>query len=436
MHVDKGIIMLYHQGLVALMRRLTGFMRIALLAAVFCLPDVYVYSLAPKSYTTNRRLEGRMRIRIKLANVQGGMVLLTRLGGYLSLDRAGRLIGPAQALGEDFEIIQTMLYESRRPTWFREFLVLEKGGGHALGAWSEEALAEDRAKMERLIAEHGSLTTEHFMLFPDVARMDYVLYEYAGYYILTPTSYVPFSIGGHPGEVRQPFFVLKDASGQWSQIETALNDIYGYGSLTLTHWELDEEGVKQIRDVLREAPEDAIWIYPLRGFRSPLPSRVWKEKIEQGMYQRDKEMVDAAIIETLALRLLGRSEQELKKLRILDLGAASGILIEQIVARFPGLDPKNIIGLERNEELVRRMRQKGIPAVLGDATDLPFYDGMFDIVIAESLLVMEVMHEAHIPKALREIVRVTRGRGPFEPHVTLDRAQRQIGRLDLLESSL
>ncbi|HWM87051.1 MAG TPA: pseudaminic acid biosynthesis-associated methylase [Kofleriaceae bacterium] len=72
------------------------------------------------------------------------------------------------------------------------------------------------------------------------------------------------------------------------------------------------------------------------------------------------------------------------------------------------LGPYRLVGIEPQPEVVRRGRKRGDDfAILeGDAFDLPFKDGTFDLVFTSGVLIH--IHPRDLPRALSEIERVSR----------------------------
>ncbi|HTE54128.1 MAG TPA: pseudaminic acid biosynthesis-associated methylase [Kofleriaceae bacterium] len=72
------------------------------------------------------------------------------------------------------------------------------------------------------------------------------------------------------------------------------------------------------------------------------------------------------------------------------------------------LGPYRLVGIEPQADVVRRGRRRGDQfAILeGDAFDLPFKDGAFDLVFTSGVLIH--IHPRDLPRALAEIERVSR----------------------------
>jgi SAM-dependent methyltransferase len=91
---------------------------------------------------------------------------------------------------------------------------------------------------------------------------------------------------------------------------------------------------------------------------------------------------------------------------VLDVACGAGHVSEQLAPQV-----RQVVGIDLTPELLElgasRLRDAGIRNVLlqeGDAADLPFVDGSFDVVVCRSSL----HHFAHIPRSLREMARVCR----------------------------
>jgi SAM-dependent methyltransferase len=99
--------------------------------------------------------------------------------------------------------------------------------------------------------------------------------------------------------------------------------------------------------------------------------------------------------------------------RILEIGVGEGIVTTRVKERFPGTP---VLGLDLPDEDLRAdWQQRDLTCVFGDATNLPFPDRSFDLVLA-----IEVFE--HLPdptRSLYELHRVCAGSliasVPFEP---------------------
>lgn len=98
---------------------------------------------------------------------------------------------------------------------------------------------------------------------------------------------------------------------------------------------------------------------------------------------------------------------------ILEVGVGEGEILRRVMDRFPQASARGID--LPDDQLPDEWAARGVTAEFGDATDMRFDDGEFDLVMA-----IEVLE--HVPqpeRALREMARVCRGNVifsvPFEP---------------------
>lgn len=97
-------------------------------------------------------------------------------------------------------------------------------------------------------------------------------------------------------------------------------------------------------------------------------------------------------------------------MRVLDVGCGGGRFALRLAERFPEID---VVGLDRSPEQIDRAQRRGVGLservhfVEGDATDMPFTDGEFDLVYSLGSL----KHWPDRSKGLRECVRVLRPGG-------------------------
>jgi SAM-dependent methyltransferase len=110
---------------------------------------------------------------------------------------------------------------------------------------------------------------------------------------------------------------------------------------------------------------------------------------------------------------LDRMLDGLAPTRILEIGVGEGEVMTRVRDRFPGVP---VVGLDLpDDELAGHWRDQALPCCFGDATRLPFGDGVFDLVLA-----IEVLEHVPGPEAaLAELARVCSGTFvasvPFEP---------------------
>lgn len=96
-------------------------------------------------------------------------------------------------------------------------------------------------------------------------------------------------------------------------------------------------------------------------------------------------------------------------LRVLDVGAGTGTLTLQILAR--GVAPEHVVMLDQSEGMLEQAKKKpqldGVRKVLGDAQDLPFADGTFDRVTSSGA----IYYWPDATRAMREQLRVLKPGG-------------------------
>ncbi len=105
------------------------------------------------------------------------------------------------------------------------------------------------------------------------------------------------------------------------------------------------------------------------------------------------------LIDDLELEFLERYGQGRD---VLEVGCGTGLLLERM-ARFA----RSAKGVDLSPGMLEKAKQRGLDAVLGSATSLPFPDASFDVTCAFKVL-------AHVPDialAIREMARVTRSGG-------------------------
>jgi len=106
-----------------------------------------------------------------------------------------------------------------------------------------------------------------------------------------------------------------------------------------------------------------------------------------------------------ALDLLGPVADD----RLLDVGTGTGEVLRQL-SRRPGR-PREVIGVDTSAAMLARVPELPTPWSVrqGDARDLPFADGEFDVAVVS--YVLHVLPRADLPLALRELARVVRPGG-------------------------
>ncbi|HEY9567567.1 MAG TPA: class I SAM-dependent methyltransferase [Thalassobaculum sp.] len=96
-------------------------------------------------------------------------------------------------------------------------------------------------------------------------------------------------------------------------------------------------------------------------------------------------------------------------MRVLDVGAAKGFLVKDFMIACPGLEA---FGLDVSRYALDHCEPEVVGRLhLGDARSLPFPDGSFDAVV--SINTLHNLPRDGVIAALREIMRVTRGRNAF-----------------------
>jgi len=94
---------------------------------------------------------------------------------------------------------------------------------------------------------------------------------------------------------------------------------------------------------------------------------------------------------------------EARPRRVLEVGGGEGELAERIVTELGA----ELVGIDQSERMVEIQRSKGLDARVGDAEQLPFADGEFDVAVAAWMLY-------HVPdphRAIAELARVLRPGG-------------------------
>lgn len=89
--------------------------------------------------------------------------------------------------------------------------------------------------------------------------------------------------------------------------------------------------------------------------------------------------------------------------RVLEVGGGEGELAERVVRELGA----ELVGVDQSERMVEIQRGKGIDARVGDACELSFADGEFDVAVAAWML----YHVADLTRALAELARVLRPGG-------------------------
>lgn len=108
--------------------------------------------------------------------------------------------------------------------------------------------------------------------------------------------------------------------------------------------------------------------------------------------------------------------------RVLDVGAAKGFLVKDLIKVCPGLEA---FGLDISEYAVMNCEPEVIGRLhLGDCRKLPFPDGSFDAVIA--INVVHNVDRDECIQAIREVQRVSRGRSYIQVDSYRTPAEREL----------
>lgn len=108
--------------------------------------------------------------------------------------------------------------------------------------------------------------------------------------------------------------------------------------------------------------------------------------------------------------------------RVLDVGAAKGFLVKDLIKVCPGLEA---FGLDISEYAVMNCEPEVIGRLhLGDCRKLPFPDGSFDAVIA--INVVHNVDRDECVQAIREVQRVSRGRAYIQVDSYRTPAEREL----------
>lgn len=141
------------------------------------------------------------------------------------------------------------------------------------------------------------------------------------------------------------------------------------------------------------------------------------------MYEKESRKIKAIRIVKLLEHYYGKGE--IDKLTVLDVGASTGIIDNELAKYF-----KKVIGIDIDKDAIKyankKFKQRGLYFKVDDAMNLSFEDNFFDIVICAQVY-------EHVPddrKLMNEIYRVLKPSGvcyfaalnkfwPLEPHYNL-----------------
>ena len=112
-----------------------------------------------------------------------------------------------------------------------------------------------------------------------------------------------------------------------------------------------------------------------------------------------------------------------KPIKILDIGAADGLMLGEIKKRFPDSE---CVGVDNSKELIAANKDQNIKIIEGDAENLPFSENSFDVVVAAAI----IEHLDNPEKMLEEARRVLKRGGIFivtSPNPFFDKLGRVAG---------
>ncbi|MBU0477115.1 methyltransferase domain-containing protein [bacterium] len=218
----------------------------------------------------------------------------------------------------------------------------------------------------------------------------------------------PFPLGGY---IEGEWFLLENFEDQFrDQVEKPVK--------TLTVRSIDSkyrlERLKRFVNTTQNRcliAQQTLW-----GSLEPFSLERWPQIIEAteapGLFTIGKTLSrqqEYMIIPYLEQVLNSLTSEERSRLRILDVGFGRAYLIREIHRRWPDIPLENIEGVEPNQELYETAREEGLNVHLADATDLPFEDGRFDIVLSASVIGYRIMTAEQGHDALKEVRRVLGG---------------------------
>jgi SAM-dependent methyltransferase len=103
---------------------------------------------------------------------------------------------------------------------------------------------------------------------------------------------------------------------------------------------------------------------------------------------------------------------------VLEVGCGRGELAERLHNELEA----EVVAVDQSERMVELTAARGVEAIVGDAQDLPFRDGIFDCAVAAWML----YHVPDLDRALRELRRVLRPDGRL---VAATSSERNLGEL-------
>lgn len=117
-------------------------------------------------------------------------------------------------------------------------------------------------------------------------------------------------------------------------------------------------------------------------------------------YYNKKEKYWDSFEKDQVLPLLGN----IKEKKVLDVGAGTGRLVSRLVNA-----GAEVTALDISEEMLKKIKNKNIKKIVGEAEDLSFDDNSFDVVIATFLIV----HLKDLGRFFDEVYRVLKPGGLF-----------------------
>ncbi len=120
------------------------------------------------------------------------------------------------------------------------------------------------------------------------------------------------------------------------------------------------------------------------------------DRLADSYDRRWSTYVDASTDETLSRMPLAA------EMRLLDVGCGTGVLLDKVVDTYPDIETTGVDMSPEMLKVARRRLPDGVELLEADATDLPFDDDSFDLVVSTS-----AFHHIDRPQiALEEIHRV------------------------------
>ncbi len=116
-------------------------------------------------------------------------------------------------------------------------------------------------------------------------------------------------------------------------------------------------------------------------------------------YERDRGRGYHGLIDDLEMQII---EPMARGKKVLEAGCGTGLILERL-ARVAD----EAVGFDLSPGMLEKAKERGLNAVLGSVTEIPFPDASFDLVCSFKVLA----HVPEIGKALQEMARVTRPGG-------------------------